>query len=385
MESLNIAFYTDAYLPGVDGVVTSILNSKSELERRGHNVYIFASSDPKYKERNSSDRVFLYSGMEFKPYPQYNVALFPYNSIFKLNDLRIDLIHAQTPMVMGLAGLMGAKLLKYPLIGSFHTMLTNKPIIDAYYPKNRHLRRIAASYMLKYTKFFYRSCDQVIAPTGSIKALLSRYGIPNVSVVPNSIDSDYFNPKIDCSQVRKMLGIGRKEKVVLYLGRLSREKRVEVLLKAASMLMRKDRHIKLVIGGTGPAEQYYIDMARKLGIMQNTRFMGFVGHQMLPKVYAACDLLCLPSTFETQGIVLIEAMAMGKPVVGADYMAIKEMIRNGRNGEKFAPGDYTACARKIEKVLNNTEHYKHEAMKTAAEFSKGKVVDRLLDVYNLVL
>jgi glycosyltransferase involved in cell wall biosynthesis len=126
-------------------------------------------------------------------------------------------------------------------------------------------------------------------------------------------------------------------------------------------------------------------MAKKLGIMERTSFIGFVNQKDVPHVYAACDVVCLPSTFETQGIVLIEAMAVGTPVVGADYLAIKEMIKNGRNGEKFKPGDYTSCANKIEKVLNNTGHYKHNAVETAKEFSRERVTDKLLDVYNLVL
>ncbi len=384
MERLNIAFYSDAYLPGVDGVVTSMLNSKSELERRGHNVYIFASSDRRNKKRYSSSKVFLYSGLEFKPYPQYNVALFPFNSIFKLNELKLDIIHAQTPMVMGLAGLMSAKLLRYPIVSSFHTLITNKPIIDAYYPKNRHFKKLATSSMTKYTKFFYNSCDRVIAPTETVGLMLKRYGISDISIVPNSIDLARLNPKIDGSAVRDRLGIKPREKVILYLGRLSREKRIETLLRAAKLLIKRDQRIRLVIGGTGPAERHYRDMAARLGIMDNTLFLGFVEERVLPEVYASCDVFCLPSTFETQGIVLIEAMAVGKPVVGADCLAIKEMIRGGVNGEKFRPGDYAECARKIEKVLNNTEHYKHEAIKTAAQFSKEKVADRLLSVYDLV-
>jgi len=385
MESLNIAFYTDAYLPGMDGVVTSIINIRDELEKRGHNVYTFASADLRYKKKYSNSRVFLYSGVGFRPYPQYNVALFPYNSVFKLNELDIDIIHAQTPMVMGFAALMGAKLLDCPIVGSFHTMVTNKPIVDAYYPKNPHLKKFAATYMKKYTKFFYRRCNRVIAPTSSIKTLLNNYGIKNVSIVPNSIDMSYFNPKVSGDGVRRTLGLKDRDKVILYLGRLSKEKRIEVLLNAVKVLAQKDRNIRLVVGGKGPAEHYYKEMARKLGIMQNTKFIGFVSKDMLPSTYAAADTLCLPSTFETQGIVLLEAMAMGKPVVGADYLAIKEMIKSGRNGEKFRPGNYIECARKIEKVLNSTDHYKHDAIRTAAEFSKEKVADKLLDVYNLVL
>ncbi len=350
MESLNLAFYTDAYLPGVDGVVTSILTFKEELERRGHNVYIFASADSKNKKKYESSDVFLYPGMKFRPYPQYNVALFPYNSVVKLYELKVDLVHSQTPMVMGFAGMMGAKILGRPLVSYFHTLITNKPIIDAYYPKNKYLKQLATSSMMRYTKFFYNRCDRVIAPSHTMGAVLRRYGISNVATVPNCIDLSKLNQKVDGSGVRESFGIKPKEKMVLYLGRLSREKKIEVLLNAVKLLIKKDKGIKLIVGGTGPAEQHYKDLAKRLGIMSNTKFIGFVSPKTLPSVYAAADVFCIPSTFETQGIVILEAMALGKPVVGADYMAIKELIRNGRNGEKFRPGDYTECAKKIEMV-----------------------------------
>ncbi len=385
MESLNIAFYSDAYLPSVDGVVSSILTFREELERRGHSVYVFSSANSRNKKRYESKRVFLYPGMKFKPYPQYSVALFPYNSVIKLNELKADIVHAQTPMVMGFAGLMGAKLLRYPLVSSFHTLVTNKPIIDTYYPKNRHLKKLAATSVLRYTKFFYKQCDRVIAPSHTINRMLRRYGIQRVDTVPNCIDTSRLNPKVDGSGVREFLGIKPREKSILYIGRLSREKKLEVLLNATKVLLKKDKNIKLIVGGTGPAEQHYRELAKGLGIMSNTKFIGFVSPKNLPKVYASSDVFCLPSTFETQGVVLLEAMAIGKPVVGADYLAIKELIKNGKNGEKFRPGDYTGCAKKIEKVLNNTAHYKHDAVNTAAEFSKEKVTGKLLDVYNSVL
>lgn len=370
----------------MDGVVTSILNSKEELEKRGHKVYIFAAADKRTKARYLRKDVFLYTGMEFRPYPQYNVALFPYNSVFKLRDLNIDIVHAQTPMVMGLAGLMAAKMLRIPIVGSFHTMVTNKPIIDAYYPKNKHLKKFAKMSMLSYLNTFYNMCDAVVAPSNVVGTLLRRNGVlGTIRVVPNSIDTSVLNPRISGSRTRRMLGLGKSDKTILYLGRLSREKKVEVLLKAAALLMKKDSRIKLVIGGTGPAEHHYMSMARKLGIMGNTSFIGFVKQDDLPGIYASSDVLCLPSTFETQGIVLIEAMAVGKPVVGADYLAIKEIIHSGKDGEKFKPGDYTSCAKKIEKVLNNTGYYKHNAAKTAMEFSRERVTGKLLDVYNLVL
>ncbi len=385
MEKLRIAFYTDTYLPNVDGVVTSIINFRKELERRGHDVYVFGSGSPYNKRKYSNDKTFLYTGLSFKPYPQYSIAIFPYNSSLKLRSIGIDIIHSQTPFAMGFSGLMAGKMSQYPVVGSFHTFVNNKYIVEHYYPKSRPVRKFASAYMKKYLRFFYRRCDAVIAPSMTVERMLKAGGIGNVNVVPNCIDTERFNDKVDGTGIRKEYRIKDRDKVVLYVGRLSREKRVETLLRAAKLLVKNDNRIKILIAGRGPSEQYYKDMAHRLGLGHSARFIGFVDQKKLPEVYAASDLLCMPSTFETQGIVSIEAMATGKPVVGADFLSTKEMIRNNFNGEKFAAGDYRQCARKIDKVLNNTKPYIKNAISTGRSFSSEKMTDKLVEVYKLLL
>lgn len=385
MPRYNIAFYSDTYLPAVDGVVTSMLTFKKELERRGCKVYIFASRRAIKGKKYVSPSVFLYPGVGFKPYPQYSVALFPYYSALKLRSLDIDVVHAQTPFIMGFNSLLAAKLGRYPLIGSFHTLINSKSL-SSYYPKNRHLKKFYAKYLWKYTKYFYKMCDCTIAPSQAIASLLENHGISGVNVVPNSVDLSRFNPSVRGDAMRERLGIGEDEKMVLYLGRISREKKVDVMLRAAKALSRTRKDVYFIIGGTGPAADYYKRTAKRLGILDRVRFLGFVDDKDLPSLYAASNLLCLPSAnFETQGIVAIEAMAVGKPVVGSDSLALSELIENSKNGEKFKTGDYIGCSRKIEKVLNNCDAYKRSAISTSRTFSVEKVTDRLLKVYDSVL
>ncbi len=385
MPHYNIAFYSDTYLPAVDGVVTSMLNFKRELERRGNKVYIFASKKGMGRRSRTHEAkdVFLYPGVDFKPYPQYSVAVFPYYSLLKLRSLDVDIVHAQTPFVMGFSGLLAAKLGRYPLVGSYHTMISSKSL-SSYYPKNPTLKRFYSTYIWKYTKFFYRRCDVTIAPSRAIDGLLRKHGISDTALVPNSIDTRRFRPEVRGGAMRDRLGVRDGERVVLYLGRVSREKKIEVLLRAAKSLRAKRNDLVFVVGGTGPAVEHYQRMARRLGIADRVRFLGFVDDKVLPNLYAASDLLCLPSTFETQGIVSLEAMAVGKPVVAADYLALREVIENGKNGERFEAGNHIGCARKIEKVLNNCEAYRKQAVKTAEEFSVEKVTGRLLKVYDSV-
>ncbi len=335
MESLKIAFYSDTYLPAVDGVVTSMLTAKAELEKMGHEVFIFTSGDARSKKRYSSRHVFVMQGVNFRPYPQYKLAIFPYHAVFKAQSLNLDLIHAQTPFAIGFTALLTAKLLKYPIVGSYHTMVNNKAL-EAYHPKNARIKKFTTKYLWKYTKFFYRRCDATIAPSGVVEKILKRYKIKNVHIVPNAIDTKRFNPMITGDYFRKKLGIKDREKVVLYLGRISREKNIDVLLKAAHELRRRG-DIRFIIGGTGPMLASYQEMARRLGL-SNVSFLGFISDVALPSLYAASDMLCTPSTFETQGIVPLEAMATGKPVVAANALALKEIVKNGKNGENPSYG-----------------------------------------------
>ncbi len=384
MDKLRVAFFSDTYLPAVDGVVTSMLNFKKELKKKGHKIFMFVAGDSAAKRKYQNDDVFIVQGINFKPYPQYKVAVFPYMSMIKINALDIDIIHAQTPFAMGLAALMSAKILGKPIIGSYHTLVDNKDIIGSYYPKNKRIRYVAEIAARQYIKFFYSSCDCVFAPSGTIKRILEKKGIKNVYIVPNSVDIKRFNPEVSGQNIRRALKLRNSQKVILYVGRISREKKLEVLLNAAHALNMKRDDIVFVIGGHGPALEYYKRMAEKLKL-DNLKFVGFIENKKLAEYYAACDVFCIPSTFETQGMVALEAMACGKPVVGADYLALKELIKNGKNGEKFKPGSHSECARKIEKVLNSSDKYTNCAIDTANEFSLERTTQRMLDLYNFIL
>lgn len=385
MDRLRIAFYSDTYLPAVDGVVTSMLNFKKELERRGHRVYIFASGDSKAKRTYSSNTVFISRGVKFRPYPQYKIALFPYGNPVKLRSLGVDLVHAQTPFSMGFAGLLLGRLMGKPVVGSFHTMINDKEIVNAYYPGTKTIKGLTSRYLWRYASFFYKRCKVTIAPSESIKRMLNKQRIRKVLVVPNCVDTHRFNPKVKGRNLRDELALGDDDKIVLHVGRASREKRLDVLLKAARAIRSKREDVKFVIAGTGPALDYYKNLTNSMGLSDSVYFLGFVDVDKLPSVYAASDLFCMPSTFETQGIVALEAMATGKPVVGANKLALKELIQSGKNGEKFASGDYIECARKIEKVLNNSEAYRDGAVQTASLFSVERATDKLLDAYNSIL
>jgi 1,2-diacylglycerol 3-alpha-glucosyltransferase len=382
---LNIFFYTDTFLPAIDGAVTSMLGFKDELESRGHKVVIIASGNKKTKEMvKGRDDIIVVPSVKFKRYPQYNFALMPFMAASKVGVYDADIIHMQTPFTVGTYGLLVAKMGKIPSIGSFHTLFTKNNVIKEYGVANPIARRLFIRYAWPYAKFFYGNCTKVIAPSNSIKLLLEKKGIQRIDVVPNGVDTKRFNPRNNGSELKSIITGDRDAKLVLYMGRVSKEKNIGTMIRAAKVLSQKKMNVKFLIAGTGPAMDYYIKLVHRNKLEKIVKFAGFINDKELPKYYAAADLLCMPSTFETQGIVSLEAMATGKPVVGADYLALSELIKDGKNGEKFKPMDYRDCAMKIEKVINNLPHYK-ECTKTAREYSIAKVTDRLLKTYSAAI
>lgn len=379
MSKMNIAFYTDSFYPAVDGVVISINNFTKELERRGHKVYIFTAGNK--KNHNGSMNVFFMRGIKFNKYPQYTVAMFPFLSSIKMRELDIDIVHAHTPFSIGLAALTNARLNKLPLVSTFHTMFNDNAVIEEYVSSNGLMKDVIKKYSWSYAKFFYNKCDKVITPSTTIEHLLHKNNINSTVVVENGIDLKMFNNKVKSDYIKNWITDGKDYKLVLYVGRVSKEKRLDTMIKAARIL--KSKRIYFAIVGVGPALEYYKHLANSYGL-DKFKFLGFVPNAELPKYYNAADVFCMPSTFETQGIVAIEAMACGKPVVGADHLALKELIINGKNGEKFKPNNPKECAKKIEKVINNIDEY-NQTIITAKNYSIEKVTDKLIDVYRQLL
>ncbi len=293
-ESLKIAFYTDTFLPAVDGVVVSVINFRKELEKRGHEVYLFASGNEKTKQMVKGDsRITVIKGITFKKYPQYSMALFPLASAFKVRNVRMDINHAHTPFMMGVHALTISKFDRKPLVGSFHTLFTNSSVIKEYTVDSKIVRKTILKYSWKYAKFFYDNCNSTAAPSEAIKRMLIRKDIKNVDVIPNGTDLKSFNPKIDGSKVRTKLLKSGREKLVMYVGRLSREKSLETLINSARSF--KDENVRFALVGTGPAYNYYQRMISRMNLQDKIKIRWLRGQQRAAKVL--CRLRCLLHTF----------------------------------------------------------------------------------------
>ncbi len=308
---MKIAFFTDTYLPNTDGVVTYIVSYRRMFEEMGHEVYVFA---PGTKNSTSC-----------KPYPDYRVALFPFISATDMiKEIKPDIVHSHGIATTGIAAFQAARKIKAPAIASFHTMVSEA---THYITKKEDLQKIFESVAWKYLGWYYSNFDKVIVPSNFSKAILEKQGIKNIVVKPAGLNLKNFHPKVECEFVRKKYGVGGP--MVLYVGRLVLEKNVALIIDSAQKILNRMPNAKFVIVGKGPAEQHYKDMVDGKGLSENFVFAGFVPEEELPALYRAADVFAFPSFFDTQGLVVLEAMATGTPSVVPKDSAPAEFVADG--------------------------------------------------------
>lgn len=385
---MKIAFFTDSYLPNVDGVVKSITTIRPELEKRGNQVFVFTSGTRADSKTNKDGRVFYYRSFKFPAYPQYKIAWFPYYSArSKAVDLSLDLIHCHGMAAMGIAGKKTAGDLCVPVVGSFHTLL---PKGIQTITKRKWTRKLGEALLWRAMEWFYRPLDLVISPSETIRKVLYEHKIDSV-VVPNGLDVQNYSP-VDKSEAKKCvarkIGLKPGEKLVLSSGRMSKEKNHDVIVRAVGDVLR-ECNARFVFTGDGPARKEVEALAARSAYANRISFTGFVSEKELLDFYRAADVFVTASTFETQGMALLEAMACGTPVAGADSLAIPEVVHAGKNGFLFAPYDAGDCAQKIVRVLSagkaKYSAFSKHARATAEKFSVPRATDKLLKAYEQVL
>lgn len=362
---MKIALVTDTYHPQINGVVSSIDTLSKELKTE-HEVYIFGPTEV------GSTKSF--SSIPFPLHPDYRIALVRPNNLveaFREND--IEIVHVHTPISLGAAGLRAARKLNLPSIGTFHTLLTE---YTHYISENLSplLRKIG----WKYLSWFYSYFDTVTVPSKPIKEVLERQGIEDVKVIPNSVDINRFSPKESVSDGN----------CVLFVGRVGKEKKLEVLIDAAVRLRKKHPKTKFRVVGKGPDKEYYEKLVEKRDLSENFVFEGYVSESELIKAYRGCDIFAMPSDTETQGLVVLEAMACGKPAVGANARGIKDVINHGEDGYLFEPGKSKSLSTYLSRLLENRElrlEMGKRARGEAKEFSAEKIGEKWIRLYSSLI
>jgi 1,2-diacylglycerol 3-alpha-glucosyltransferase len=377
---MKIAMFTETFLPQVNGVVTSICSFSEELRKEGHEVHIF-TTERKGTRNYRGVPVHRFRSVSFVPYPEYKVALFPVGANKIIKKGNFDLVHTHGPFSMGWAGVYSAKRNKLPLLSTFHTPVSE---YVPYLFGNRRRRFIFLGKKLawRYCRRHYGYYNCVITPSNVIRDLLLEQGIEKpMDVIMTGIDLDKFDSagKVD---VRKKYKIGEST-YLFHAGRISYEKNIDIIIDALAIL--DDPEIKLVITGRGPPLKHLQKHAKEKEVENNVIFTGYVPQKDLVNLYREALVSVIASEAETQGLVVLEAMACSTPVIGANYLAIPETLVDGKNGLLFTLDDDNDLSEKMNRMIsdgNLRKKLSNGARKTAEENSMEMWTEKLVKVYN---
>lgn len=373
---MRIAYYSDTYLPTMDGVVKSMMEFRKQLESYDHEIYTFAPGSRETIQSNNDSKVFYYNSITFTPYPTYRLALNPWTSKEIIESKKIELIHSQTMGPMGYGARDIAKKKKLPFVGSFHTLI---PYATHYISKRKKVQDFAKDVAWKYLKWYYGSCDVTIVPSYTIKELIEKEGFTNVKVVENGINLIPYEKSVPD---KPSFNIDENDFIFLFVGRIVKEKNLEVLIRASKKIVKEIPNAKFIIAGKGPEENYYKDLVNKEEVNNLFKFLGFVPDSKIYSLFKTADIFIFPSKFETQGLSGIEAMASGLPVVGADYLAISEIIQDGHNGVLFNPDDEDDLVEKVMLCVSKRKKLSKNAIQSAQKYSIETTTSKLLEIYN---
>lgn len=365
-SKLKIALMTDTYHPQVNGVVSSVDTIAEELGKK-HEIQIFAPT--------KANRAHSFRSFTFYLYPDYKIAFVRLKTVAKIFRREgIDIVHVHTPFSLGMAGIGAARKLTLPAVGTFHTLL---PEYTHYV--SGHLGLLLRRLTWRYVTLFYRRCNVVTAPSNPMRETLVDRGLKNVYVIPNAVDVDLFRPEERPPN---------ENPCILFVGRIGKEKKIEVLVDAAPKILEEHSGAKFRIVGMGVQEAWYKKLVRKKGLTDSFVFERYLDLPDLIDAYRSCDVFAMPSDTETQGLVTLEAMACGKPVIGADARGLKDVITHGVDGYRFRPGNPGELADYVLRLLADERRRQkmgEKAREKAERFSSKKVGEQWIRFYSSLL
>lgn len=367
---MKIAFFSDTYFPQINGVSRSIYNSSKELIKREHEVALFTYSGADNLEGIS---IYRYKIKKFFRYNDYALVIPNKRDIYKkLKEFNPDVIHIHTPTPMGYVALKYGRKNKIPIVSTYHTYLPGflkyfpLPLID----KSKFVKKL--TWIL--TMWFYNKCNFVIAPSKIIINELINKGLKvKNDVVSNGVDLKKFYVKKVPSKYKCNF---------IHVGRIGYEKNIDILLKAFSLV---DKKTNFFIVGDGPDVENLKKLSHALGVGERVKFIGPKTGVELLNYYNGGEVFVTASTIETEGIVLLEAMACGKPIIGVNKLAIPLLVNNRRNGYITEPGDYKDFARYMSILYKNKKlrnKLGKNSLKDVKNYSVGKSVEKLIKIYS---
>ncbi len=354
---MRIAYLTQAYPPSVSGAAIVARQLAEGLARRDHQVLVIAASDrgaPYLKQTDNLSELHLRSAPN--PFRVGQCFMLPGRRqvLRALREFQPDLIHTHDAFQLGLSGAAHAHRRGIPTVLSIHAL---PGLATSYIPDLDGLRGRVERLLWTYARWLLKNFDTITTPTRAIANIVAERTSISPRTVSNGIDlrafiSSPLAPNVERT-LRSKFGLPADVSLLLYVGRLDIEKRVDRILRAAAQTMRAtDAHLLIV--GDGREKPALLNLCHSLGVENRVHFTGFITlEQGLPDVYRLASLFATACEIETQGIVLLEAAASGLPIAAVNATCIPEIVHHGKNGFLSEPGDINGLAESMTSLLQN--------------------------------
>lgn len=385
---MTIGLFTDAYPPFINGVATSVYMLKQGLEELGHKVYVVTVNNESfsYKEEDGVLKIpsIPIGIMDFR-----QSGIYPLKALKVIKKWKLDVIHTHTEFSIGTFARLISKQFNIPLVHTYHTMYEEY----IYYITKGYFSS-ASKKLVQYLTLFLcdKTIDELIVPTKKAKELFKeKYKVKrDVYVIPSGIDTTRFHKenikKTDIIKLRHDLDLKPKDFVILYVGRIAKEKSIDFLINNFGEVLKRVPKAKMIIVGDGPDMKDLMDLAHNYGFDEKITFTGRVLWEDVSKYYALSNVFVTASQTETQGLTVVEALAASKVVIAKDDDAFRLVIEDKKDGFLFNDeNDYVSL---IEWVYNNPKEVKEIEKKArikADKYSPLNYAKEVVKVYNKVL
>lgn len=374
---MKIAILTDTFLPQINGVVTSTKTFADEFEKLGHEVLILGPRMQGAKE--STGKIWRLRSIPY-PFLKEHRLIIPFSRrLQQFKHLNVDIIHAQTPFSMGyLAQFLGRKY-NLPVVHTYHTFFAEYLHYVPFIP-----RRYMTKYAMIESKNFCNRCAAVVVPSEQMKQKLLDYKVTSpIEVIPTGVDLSQLNQIPSKQEFYATFPISPKIPMLIFAGRLGKEKNIFFLLECFQEILKKVPNAILFMAGDGPQRENMITKAKSLGIFSHMHFAGYIDRKMLFTAFSCATVMMFPSKTETQGLTVIESLAMETPVVGINQMGVADVLKDNIGGF-LCEEDVSQYSQKVIDLLQNkTLHHQKqkEAKERAQEFSSDFLAQKMLKIY----
>lgn len=383
---MQIGFITGAYRPAPGGVTTSVVNFSEQLRELGNEVTVFCPEYPEENKQEEEDvrRISSYYSPLLKDFRLTD----PLQAarVFRSEFSELDIVHIHLPTIMSTPARWIASYYDIPIFLTYHTNL--ELYIQHYVPGVP--RNVARTLTRFYTSRETKNGKKIFVPSPDMEELLSTYNLdPPIEVLPTGINLDIYDSEPEGSRsLREQFGIGKDERILLYVGRVGSEKNVGFLLDAFREVSRKFSPVHFVVAGGGRGLGKVLARVSKMRASRSIHFTGYVeDEEKLARYYQEADVFLFASLTETQGLVIAEALAAGTPVVAVNAPGVRDVLDQGRGGY-LVPEELGPFSEKVLELLRDPEILEEkakEARGVAKEFSAKTMGKKLLDSYRDVL